>query len=277
MTAEAPAKAVYDSARRRSPAIDELREIFRYQNLVSQLIRRDILTRYKRSFLGVAWTMINPLGTMLVLTVVFSFAFGTGPEYAAYVLSGLLAWNFFAQSTNAAMSHLIWGGSLLHRIYVPPTSFALAAIGTALVNLTLSLVPMLIVMLATQTPIRLALLFLPVPMLLLAAFALGLGLLLSTSAVYFPDVAEMYQIVLTAWMYLTPIIYPEEILPPLAQTWLPRLNPMYPLVRLYRLPIFDGRLPTWPELWPAVVVAAITLVAGWLIFTRKSDEFAYRL
>ncbi len=271
------AKPVYDSARRGSPALEELREVLRYQHLVVQLIRRDILTRYKRSVLGVAWTMINPLGTMIVLTVVFSFAFGGGPGYAAYVLSGLLAWNFFAQSTNAAISHLVWGGGLLHRIYIPPTTFALAAIGTAMVNLALSFVPMVLVMLVTGTPLRPALAFLPVPMLLLACFSLGVGLLLSTVAVYFPDVSEMYQIVLMAWMYLTPVIYPETILPPLAQQWLPRLNPMYALVKLYRLPIFEGRLPTLAEFWPGLLIALVALAAGWFFFTRKADEFAYRL
>lgn len=273
----ADVKPIYDTANRGPAAIEELRELWRYQNLVAQLVRRDILTRYKRSVLGVAWTMLNPLGTMLVLTVVFSFAFGTGPGYAAYVLSGLLAWNFFSQTTTAAISHLVWGGGLLHRIYVPPTAFALAAIGTGLVNLFLSLVPMLVVMLVTHTPIRPTVLFIPLPILFLALFALGVGLLLSTAAVFFPDVAEMYQIVLTAWMYLTPIIYPESILPPLAQVWLPRLNPLYPLVQLFRLPLFDGRLPTLAEFWPAALVSLLALAIGWLAFTRKTDEFAYRL
>jgi ABC-type polysaccharide/polyol phosphate export permease len=268
---------IYDSAKRGSPAIEELHQVLQYQNLVTQLIRRDILTRYKRSFLGIAWTMLNPLGTMLILTIVFSFAFDMGPDFASYVLSGLLAWNFFSQTTSAAMSHLVWGGNLLQRIYIPPTAFALAAIGTGIVNLALAIVPMLVVMLITRTPIRLSILFLPVPMLLLAIFSLGIGLLLSTGAVYFPDITEMYQVILTAWIYLTPIIYPEEILPAILQQWLPRLNPIYPLVKLFRLPLFYGRLPTPGEFIPAAFISLLTLGIGWVIFTRKADEFAYRL
>jgi len=168
---------IYDSARRGHPAIEELREAINYRYLIWQLVRRDVLTRYKRSVLGVAWTLLNPLGMMLVLTLAFShiFRFNTD-SYAAYVLSGLLAWTFFSQTTTAAMVNLVWGGGLLNRIYIPRASFALAAIGTGLVNLALALIPMLIVMLITRMPIHISLIFLPIPMLLLACFSLGVGL-----------------------------------------------------------------------------------------------------
>jgi ABC-type polysaccharide/polyol phosphate export permease len=270
---------LYDSRRRGHPAIEELREAFNYRTLILQLVRRDVLTRYKRSVLGVAWTLINPLGTMLVLTVAFSqvFRFGDVNSYPAYVLSGLLAWTFFQQSTTAAMVNLVWGGDLLNRIYVPRASFALAALGTALVNMVLSIIPLLLVVLITGLPLRPALVFLPVSILILACFSLGLGLLISTVAVYFPDVAEMYQIALTAWMYLTPVIYPEEILPDTFRFWITHLNPMYHLVRLFRLPVFYGRFPTLAELLPALGVSLAILLLGWWVFSRKSDEFAYRI
>ena len=94
--------------------LEELREIFNYRYLILQLVRRDILTRYKRSFLGVAWTMLNPLGMMLVWTIAFSQFFRAGdlPSYPAYVLNGLLAWTFFSQTTTASMVNLVWGGGL---------------------------------------------------------------------------------------------------------------------------------------------------------------------
>jgi ABC-type polysaccharide/polyol phosphate export permease len=118
--------------------------------------------------------------------------------------------------------------------------------------------------------------FLPVSLLLLACFTLGLGLAISTLAVYFPDVAEMYQIILTAWMYLTPIIYPETVFPAKYHLIL-YLNPMYYLVKLWRLPLYDGRWPSWGEVWPAAVLAIGMLLVGWFVFTSKSDEFAYRV
>jgi ABC-type polysaccharide/polyol phosphate export permease len=270
---------IYDSGRAGSAPVEELREAFRYRHLILQLIRRDVLTRYKRSVLGIAWTMLNPLGMMLVWTIAFSqvFRFETTYSYAAYVLSGLLAWTFFGQTTTAAMVNLVWGGGLLNRIYIPRVSFAVAAIGTGLVNLTLSLFPLLLVMIVTRTPIRWSILFMPVPMLLLASFSLGMGLLISTVAVYFPDVAEMYQILLIAWMFLTPVMYPEESLPKAYGALITRLNPMYYLVKLYRLTVYYGRFPGWGELWPGLLISILVLLAGWVVFTKKSDDIAYRL
>ena len=269
---------IYDSAQNRSTALEELQAIVKYRNLVVQFTRRDILTRYKRSALGVGWTMLNPLGTMLILTIVFSRAFGQStPGYAVYVLSGLVAWNFFAQSTNAAIVHLVWGGSLLRRIYLPRTVFAVSAIGTALVNITLSLVPLIIVMLIVKVPIRWTFLFVPVPILFLAMFSLGLGLLISTVAIYYSDVAEMYAILLTAWMYLSPVIYPPEILPEMYQLWIVRLNPMYHLINLFRAPIYLGEIPAARDILICASISLIALFIGWMAFTSKSDEFAYRV
>jgi ABC-2 type transport system permease protein len=269
---------IYDSARQVSPALEELRAIYNYRYLVVQFVRRDILTRYRRSALGVAWTMLNPLGTMLILTLVFSRAFGgSQPGYAAYVLSGLIAWNFFAQTTNAATVHLVWGGSLLRKIYIPRTSFAVSALGTGLVNVLLSLVPLVIVMLIVQVPIRWTIIFLPVPILFLAMFALGIGLLISTMAIYYSDIAEMYVIFLTAWMYLSPVIYPQEILPEAYRLWIVRLNPMFYLIELFRAPIYYGEIPGLPLVLISATISIFTLFVGWMFFTQKSDEFAYRV
>lgn len=269
--------SVYDSGIRRSKALEELIEAYRYRHLIFQLVRRDVLTRYKRSILGVAWTMLNPLGMMLVLTVAFSQLFGGTRAYPAYVITGLVAWNFFAQTTNAAMNQMVWGGGLLSRIYFPRTVFVLSSIGTGLVNLLLSMVPLVIVLIITGTPIRTAVIFLPVAIIALAAFSLGVGLLISTWAIYYYDVAEMYQIVLTAWMYLTPIIYPAEIVPESVRIWLFTLNPMYHLVGLIRSPLYAGEFPEISQIAVALGIAILTLVSGWIVFSRKSDEFAYRV
>jgi ABC-type polysaccharide/polyol phosphate export permease len=272
---------LYDSDHRGPPALDELRELFKYRNLIGQLVRRDITTRYKRSALGIAWTMLNPLGMMLIWTLAFSQVFGKVGGmvgYPAYVLNGLLAWTFFSQTSTAAMVNFVWGGNLLNRIYIPRSSFALSAIGTGLVNISLSLVPLLLVMLFVGLPIHLGTIwFVPVAIFLLACFALGLGLLLSTLAVFFPDVSEMYQIMLQAWMFLTPIMYAETILPAAYRFWLTNLNPLYHLVKLFRIPLYEGRLPNVPELLIPTGLSFLMLLIGWVAFTGKSDEFAYRL
>lgn len=278
MTVSAPEHIpVYDSAASRWKAWEELEQAIKYRNLIVQLVRRDILSRYKRSVLGVAWTMLNPLGMMLVLTIVFSQLFRGVPAYPVYILSGLIAWTFFAQTTTMAMNQLVWGGALLSRIYIPRTAFNLSSIGTGLVNITLSLIPLAAIILITGNPLRPAALFLPIAILLLALFSLGVGLLLSTLAIYFPDVTEMYQIALLAWMYLTPIIYPPEIIPEAYRSLMLNLNPMYHFVVLFRKPLYEGLLPSAEQVAVALVIALVASVSGWLVFSNRADEFAYRV
>jgi ABC-2 type transport system permease protein len=268
---------IYDSAKRPSPFFEEIAQVVRYRDLVTQLVRRDIVTRYKRSVLGIAWTMLNPLGMMLVLAVAFSQVFGAARAYTVYLLIGLVVWTFFAQTTVYAMRQLVWGGALIQRIFLPKTIFAVSATGTHLVNFLIALIPILIVMLANGILPQPSVIALPLALLCLMAFTLGLGLVLSTLAAYFPDVAEMYEIVLSAWMYLTPIIYPENIIPEPTRFWLFTFNPMYHIVKLFRTILYEGAWPSWEQWIPALLLALITLGIGWFVFTRKMDEFAYRI
>jgi homopolymeric O-antigen transport system permease protein len=265
----------YDSQKRRSPALEELQDIFHYRDLIFQLVRRDMVARYKRSVLGIAWTMLQPLGMMIVLTIVFSQLFHRVDGYAAYVLGGLMPWLFFSQTTTYSINQSVWGNALMRRIYVPYTAFPAAAVGTGIVNLLLSVIPLLAMMLIVGRPIRLTILFLPIPIVLLSAFALGVGLLLSSLAVRFPDIAEIYQIILQAWMYLTPILYPSDILPEAIRKYLLLLNPMYYLILLFRVPIYDGVLPSLPLCLAATGIAFTTLVIGWIYFSHQTDKFSY--
>ena len=267
---------IYDSTKRGPLALEELLGVFQYRDLIYQLVQRDIVSRYKRSVLGVAWTLLNPLGTMLVMTIVFSQLFDSVKGYPTYILSGLIAWNFFSQTTNSALQQMIWGSALLHRIYMPRTAFAVSSIGTGLVNLFLSLIPLVIIMFITAIPLHWSLLFLPIAIILLATFSLGFGLLLSTITMYFPDIAEMYQVALIAWMYLTPIIYPVDIIPESYRFWLFHLNPMYYLIQIFRQPIYDGSLPSFPMLAMGIGISVLTLFVGWVVFSHKANEFTYR-
>jgi ABC-type polysaccharide/polyol phosphate export permease len=220
--------------------------------------------------------MLNPLGMMVVLSIVFSQIFRISIEnYPAYVLSGLIAWNFFSQTSSSAIYALVWGGDLMQRIYIPRSIFAISSIGTGLINLTLSIVPLILVMLVIGSPLHITILLAPLAMILLALFSLGLGLLISTIGIYFFDVVEMYAIILMAWMYLTPIIYTLDLLPERIQRWL-QLNPMVHLVELFRSLLFYGKIPTLEHWLIPAGFALGTFLLGWLVFTSKSDEFAYR-
>jgi len=190
-------------------------------------------------------------------------------------LSGLIAWTFFAQTTASTVHQSVWGGALMKRIYIPHTSFSISSVGTGLVNLIISLIPLLLILLIIRRPITLAILFIPIPILLLTTFALGVGLLLSSVAVRFPDISEMYQIILQAWMYLTPILYPADILPEAYRFWLLHLNPMYYLISMFRAPIYDGSLPSLQITIIGAIIAFSTLLVGWILFSRQADDFAY--
>lgn len=266
----------YDSANARATLRSELSELLRYRDLLGLLVSRTIKTRYKRSALGVAWTLLNPLVNMVVLSLAFSRIFNSLPNYPVYLLTGLIGWNFFSQSTAYAMGTLIWGGSILKRVYIPHTIFAVACIGNGLVNLAFSLVPLVLIMLAMGHPLYPTWWFLPVAVLILAVFSLGVALFVSALAVFFVDVLDMYQLLLQAWFFLTPIIYQREVFSA-RFAWALELNPMVAMVDLLRLPLFYGVLPDLATVVVASLWAAGALLLGGWLFVRKSDEFAYRL
>ena len=267
----------YDSASRKPAMLEELVELVRYRNLLGQLIANHIKTRYRRSVLGVLWTLLNPLLTTIVMTIAFSNLFHASlKNYPVYLLSGLLFWNFFSQSVTSSMHSMVWGSGLLKRVYVPRTIFAVAAIGNCLVTLGLGLIPLVMIMLIMGHPFTPALLFLPVAIIIMAMFVLGIALLISSLAVFFTDIVDMFQVVLMAWMYLTPIIYPIAILPESYQRYL-YLNPAFGLLSLFRDPIYLGQIPDPGLILVTTFFGVLTLVFGWWFFTRKADEFAYRI
>jgi ABC-type polysaccharide/polyol phosphate export permease len=192
-------------------------------------------------------------------------------------LTGVVTWGFFAQSTALAPQALLWSHSLIHRVYLPKTVFAIVAVGAGLVNMLLALVPLAGLMLLSGTPPTPALLFLPLAIVLIAAFALGVGLLLSSVVAFFPDIIDMYAIALTGWLYLSAIFYPYDIIPTTYRWWFFNLNPMYHLILLFRYPLYLGSWPPVAHVVSASVVALAALIGGWVVFTRRGDELVYRI
>lgn len=257
------------------PFFSEFTALIQYRELVRQMVLRSIKTRYKRSVLGVGWTLLNPLLTTLVLTIVFSTLFRFQIEhYPVYILSGLLAWNFFASTTDLSMGEMLWSGQLMRRIYVPKTIFVVTTTGAGLVNLALSFIPLLLIMLVTGANLSPAMLFLPASVLLLTLFTMGIGFMLSSIVVFFQDIQPIYQVVLMIGMYATPIIYPVEIIPP-QYHWLFVYNPMFYLLQCFRDPIFYGQLPSLDTIVISTLLAVIALLLGWYLFTKRAKSYAY--
>jgi homopolymeric O-antigen transport system permease protein len=263
-----------NSAEEKVSVVNEIRDLVAHRNLLFNLVRRDLTVRYKRSMIGFFWTMLNPLLTMLILTVVFStiFRFEGIENYPTYFLSAYLVFGFFAQTTNQSMQSLAWNGALMKRVRVPKSIFAVSTTLSGLVNLVLAYIPLFVIMIATGAPICATLLFLPISFLLIAMFTLGLSLVLSAMAVYFEDIQHMYQVVTVGLMYMTPIIYPISIIP-FKWLWVVRANPLTHLVKLARDPVYGCTLPGLHVILASSAAAVIALVVGWVVFHRLARGF----
>ena len=245
----------------------------RYFDLLHNLVSRAIKQRYKRSVLGFAWTMLNPLLTMIILSVVFSAVFGTlVPNYPLFVIIGLLAWNLFSLGSTQGLCSIVDSGALIRKVAVPKEMFPMAAVGANLVNFLFSLIPLLLVILVMRVRLTTAVLWVPVGVVLIGLFTLGVALALGTLNVFFRDVRYFYEAGLLAWFYGTPIFYPIDVLPPHARALL-QWNPMYVLVEVFRTPIYAGTSPTAGTVVTAVVEAVGMALIGWRIFRRNQARF----
>jgi ABC-type polysaccharide/polyol phosphate export permease len=268
---------IYDSSRPRPAMVEEAIDLYRYRDLLLSLVHRDLTVRYKRSMLGFLWTMLNPLLTMLVLTIVFSnlFRFQIA-NYPVYLLSGTLLYGFFQWSTSQSIHNIIWGGGLMGKIYLPKTIFVVSAGLVGLINLLLALIPLALIMVLNHGKFSAALIFVPFAVILTFIFALGVSLIVSTLAVFFADIADIHSVAMSILTYLTPLFYPISVVPQKYIRFI-YLNPMYYFVEIFRQPIHAGVLPDSTLVLRAVLISVGTLAAGWWFFTRKSDEFAYRV
>jgi ABC-2 type transport system permease protein len=271
-----PKSAYYDSSARRRPEIEELRELWAYRYLVVEMVIRDIKLRYKRSILGVAWTMLTPLLNMVVLTLVFSAILRTAiVNYPVFFMAGSLYWTFFSQGTTYAAGQTHDANELAKRIYIPRSVFVVASVGVALVNLVLSLIPMALICLVTGYRIYATWWFLGVSTLLLIAITAGVGFLIFAMASRFSDIREMYTVLVGTWFFVTPIVYAPSIVPPKYRLLL-WLNPHYYLIQVFRDPIYKGTISSPSLLLFSGTMALVALIVGWVYFCRRIDDYAFR-
>lgn len=269
--------STYDSSRSRKLIRDEIRDLVRFRHLAVNMIRRNLTARYKRSVLGVLWTLLDPLLTMTVMAIVYSALFATSiPGFPVFILSGLLVWVFISQSTTSAMVDIVNSGNLIGKVYIPKSIFVFSAVGTGIANLTISLIPISIFIALFRIQLTFAIFFLPVSILIASIFTLGLGLIMAAYAALFADMQNIFNILMRVLMYLSGIFYTAAILPsPLRTVVL--INPTYHLVKLFRDPIYGGEIPGSLTIAISTVTAIAILVLGLTIFTRLADEIVYRV
>ena len=250
---------------------------FPYRDLVLELVRRELRVRYRRSFIGFSWTMLQPLLMMTVFHVAFSSIFRFEVDnYPVYVLAGLLFWNFFSQSIVGSMSSLRANSRLIQKLPVPKSVFPLSVVLSGIVNLTSALLPLFVILVVTGHPLRPSLLFLPVAVAIAALFTLGVGLLLAPLAVFFSDIVELAMVTLQLLMFMTPIMYPMSIVPP-RWHWLVRFNPVRSILEVFRDPIYYGKVPPLSHLSVAVGLALIAFTLGVICFRRLAGKLTFYL
>lgn len=249
----------------------------RYGYLMRQLISRDFKTKYKRSVLGILWSFLNPLLTMAVQYVVFSTIFRSDIlNFPLYLLTGIVCFNFFSEATTMALQSIVGNASLITKVYVPKYIYPVSRVLSSAINLLLSLIPLLAVMLLTKTPIRPAILLLPFGIMCLIIFSIGVGFILSTAMVFFRDTQFLWGVLVMLWMYLTPIIYPENIIPAQFMT-LYKCNPLYHIIRFIRIILMDGVSPEPKAYGLCLIACVVPLLVGAVIFKKNQDKFVLNL
>lgn len=250
-----------------------LEGFFKYKPLLRELVVRDVKVRYRKSFLGLMWTLLNPLFMMIIMTIVFSNIFRANIEhFPAYLLAGQICFNFFNESTSNAMHAIIGNGSLLKKVYVPKYLFPVSKVFSTLINLLASVIVLLAVMLVTKVPLNLNCLWIVVPIFGLILFSVGMSLVLSSVAVFFRDMLHFYGVLTLAWSYLTPLFYPIEMLPP-AVRLIVTLNPLTNIVECVRVATLYGSMPEIPLMLASILPGVFLLIFGFYVFHRSQDKF----
>lgn len=250
--------------------------------ILRQLVTKDFKIKYRRSVLGVAWSVLNPLLMMIVMSIVFSTIFAQGrngsvtPEmYPLYLIVGNVTFSVMSESTNQALMSIILASSLLKKVKVHRWVFPVQKVLFSLVNFSFSLVAVALVMLFFRVAPTWHLILLPVCLLLLMCFCMGLGMMLSALAVFFRDVMHLWSVVITAWMYLTPIFWTTDFISQMAR-WIQVLvvvNPMYNYLQFMRDIFLFNTVPSALTFGLCVAWAVLALAIGYAVFHKTEHKF----
>jgi ABC-type polysaccharide/polyol phosphate export permease len=261
-----------------------LRELWRYRELVLNLVMRELKARYKNSVLGFFWSLLNPLGMMLVFTFVFTMISPNNQirNFPIFFLCGFLPWQYFSSGVMVGMNSIVGNGNLVKKVYFPREVLPMSSVFAALVNFLLALLLLFGALLVTRTPLSPYIWLLPVVILMQTCFILGVALVLASLNVFYRDTMMIMDVVMQAWFFLTPIFYPIAILPSsyeiLGMTLNIRrmmyiLNPMASYVAVYRDLLYWGYRTDLDFFLRTAVTSLMVLAFGYWFFLRFSRRF----
>ncbi len=248
-----------------------------YRELLKELVNRDIKIKYRGSVLGILWSVLNPLGMMIIMSIVFSHVFrGNIENFPVYLMCGQIIFNFYNEASTVAMGSILGNAALIRKVYVPKYLFPMSKVCSCFVNLLTSFIALLLVIVFTGTKLTWSALLIVIPIFYIFLFSLGMGLLLSALVVEFRDLIHLYGVLLTAWMYLTPIFYPVDILPVWVRT-IVELNPLTNIIMILRELIMYGTLPGMMLHVKCIISCLIVLVVGVVVFHKQQDTFILKV
>ena len=258
--------------------------LLQFRQLIGLLVMRELKVRYKRSVLGVFWTMLNPLLLMIVYSIVFTTVMPSPQHnFSLFLLSALLPWLFFSTAVLQGVTSVLINQELIRKVRLPQAVFPLAVVGGNLVNFVLSFAPLLLLMLVLRQPFTKAMFFLPISVFLLAVFTSGVTLLFATLTVFFRDVRHLAEVMLQVLMYLSPVLYDMPMLGEHKLWWFGYFrafltaNPMTYLISLVRDPVYYGRVPDAFTLLVAAAGALASLLFGFAVFSRLESRHIHYL
>lgn len=263
--------------------IKRLKELYDYRQMIISLVKKDLRGRYKGSVLGFAWTFINPLFQLIIYTIVFKYILANRSveNYSLFLFVALIPWIFFQSSVTIGSGSIIAQKDLVKKIYFPREVIPISYVTSCFVNMLLCFIIIFAVAIISKVHISIAgLLCLPVVMIIEYFFALGITLLVSAVTVYFRDLEHILSIITMAWMYMTPIMYNEELVTdhlPDKFVKIYRLNPMGSIIAAYRDILYTGDVPKLGTLLEALILGIVFLLLGSFVFNKLMRRFAEEL
>ena len=245
--------------------------------LIKTLTINTLKIKYKRSKLGLSWSMLNPIFNITVIALVFSRIMNMQySEFAIFFFSGFLAWSLFANSLIASSNCLINNEMLIKKVPINLMIFPLVTVSVNVIEFMLALIVLTTLLLLVGLKFSIAILFLPISFLLLFFFTVGLAFIFSITTAFFRDCGHIFVVIIQLWFYLTPVLYPKSFLTGKREL-LQSINPMVTYIDLFRTPIFYGQLPQTQEIEMAIILSALMFSLGLLIFNKYKSQVIFNL
>ncbi len=244
----------------------------KYHFLLFQLVKKDIKLKYRNSYLGVFWTMLEPLLTMLVLVLVFSKMGNQTKDFPVYILTGRLIYTFFSNTTRTALRSVRINANMIKKVYVPKYMYPFASAISGYIMFLISLIVLALVAIVRGVKPTWHLVEAIFPLLIVFIMTLGAGLLLSAVAVFFRDMEYLWGVALMLLMYACAIFYRVEDIASEKNIWLFRLNPLYAVIENFRDAIFGNPMNV-PTMLYSLIFSIVLLVVGTVVFYKKQDQF----